>query len=192
MSITERATKMPETCRRCHVTYPDDLVQAAFQPKGWIRGKMHPSARYRTCYPCVRTAKDQRKGENRWIVKARDSTHHHALTRGISERVLAEKYGWQTERMARDAARAFADGLGVCAECEKEFGSMGHGYADLTIDICRPDEEPYYGTNTRYICMGCNREKHNMTPERWQLRKRVWAWWKTNKSLPPDELGLLF
>ena len=66
------------------------------------------------------------------------------------------------------------------------------GYADITLDICRPGEEPYYGTNTRYICMTDNREKHNMAPERWQLRKRVWAWWKRHKDLPPNELGLLF
>jgi hypothetical protein len=177
------------------VTYPDDLIAAAFQPKGWIRGKMHPSAkssRRRTCYPCVRTAKDKRKGENRFTVKAKDTIRRHALSLGISERDLIEKYGWSPERMARDMARAYADGLGLCDECEEPYSGMGHGFADLTLDVCRPGEEPYYGTNTRYICMTDNREKHNMDPERWQLRKRVWAWWKTHKDLPPEQLGLLF
>jgi hypothetical protein len=187
---------MPETCRKCYVTYPDDLIEAAFQPTtdAALRKRMHlPLKRRkgRTCYPCIRTARDQRKGENRWIVKVRDTRRRHAISLGIPEEVLTEKYGWHEDRMARDMARAYADGLGLCDECEEPYGPMGHGFADLTIDICRVGEEPYYGTNTRYICMTDNREKRNMTPARWQLRKRVWAWWRSHKDLPPEELGLL-
>jgi hypothetical protein len=185
---------MAETCRRCQVTYLDELVGEAFDHRG-ARRHMHLPTKFRrgrTCYPCVRTAKDQRKGENRWIVKAKDTIRRHALERGMSAEDFSRKYGWDPERMARDMARAYLDGLGVCDECEEPYGGMGHGYADLTLDICRPDDEPYYGTNTRYICMTDNREKRNMTPERWQLRKRVWAWWKSHKDLPPEDLGLLF
>jgi len=185
---------MPERCRRCLVEYPDDLIGPAFEHRE-RRLRMHLQSKFRkarTCYPCVRTAKDQRKDENRWIVKAKDTTRRHAISLGIPAEELVTKYGWDPERMARDMARAYLDGLGVCDECEEPYGGMGHGYADLTLDICRPGEEPYYGTCTRYICMTDNREKHNMTPERWQLRKRVWAWWKSHKDLPPDELGLLF
>jgi hypothetical protein len=150
------------------------------------------SRRGRTCYPCVRTARDQRKGENRWTVKVKDTTRRHAISLGIPVADLITTYGWERKRMARDQARAYADGLGVCDECEEQYGAMGHGIADLTLDICRPGEAPYYGINTRYICMTDNREKHNMPPERWQLRKRVWAWWKANRDLPPQELGMLF
>lgn len=185
---------MPETCRSCKVTFPDELVAAAFEHRE-RRLRMHLQSRIRrgrTCYPCVRTAKDQRKGENRWVIKAKDTIRRHAISLEISAQDLTVKYGWDPERMAREMARAYADGLGLCAECEEPYSGMGHGYADITLDICRPGEEPYYGTNTRYICMTDNREKHNMAPERWQLRKRVWAWWKRHKDLPPNELGLLF
>jgi hypothetical protein len=189
---------MPEPCRRCQVTYPDELIEAAFQPvhvKSALRGRMHlPLKRRggRTCYPCIRTAKDKRKGENRWVVKAKDTLRRHALSLGISVEDLTGKYGWNPDRMARDMARVYADGLGLCDECEQPYGVMGHGFADLTLDICRPGDDPYYGTNTRYICMTDNREKANMTPERWQLRKRAWVWWISHKDLPPEDLGLLF
>src|SRR5262245_29452968 len=151
---------------------------------------MHLSRFARTCYCCTRSARDVRKGEDRWIVKARDSKRRHAISLGISVEELGEVYGWDERRMARDAAARYADGLGLCDECEEPYGAMGHGYADITLDVCRPGEAPYYGTNTRWICATDNREKHNMTPERWQLRKRVWKWWKQHRGLPPEELGL--
>jgi hypothetical protein len=55
---------------------------------------------------------------------------------------------------------------------------MGHGRADVTVDILDPKLEPFYLTNTRLPCLTCNRAKHTMGAEQWALRRRAWDRWR--------------
>jgi hypothetical protein len=87
-------------------------------------------------------------------------------------REWAERYGWDKYRIKRALEQEYA---GPCWHCGTLYATMGHGLADLTVDIVRPDDEPYWGTNTRLCCMTCNREKSRMPSELYERRRQEWA-----------------
>jgi hypothetical protein len=55
---------------------------------------------------------------------------------------------------------------------------MGHGLADITLDVIDPAAAPYYGTNTKWACQTCNREKGTTPPALWGAKLNAWRQWE--------------
>lgn len=81
---------------------------------------------------------------------------------------------------------AFYYGNG-CGYCHKLYGGMGHGSADITIDIVwpfraddpsDPKRLPYYGTNTKLCCATCNKGKGDDDPPVWERKLALWREWE--------------
>ncbi len=68
---------------------------------------------------------------------------------------------------------------------------MGHGLADLTLDIQDPTRPPHYCTNTKWCCQTCNRDKGPMSPEEFEAQRQISKLWKLPKTEPPEQ-GMLF
>jgi hypothetical protein len=109
--------------------------------------------------PCEQEIRDARKQENRWRRKAQDTRRGHAAKLHIPATVLADTYGWTDDRLARDMQNTE-----LCCYCEHRFSDMPNGMADITIDIHDRDAVPEYKTNTRIICVTCNRLKGTLSP----------------------------
>src|SRR5262249_49372565 len=132
-----------------------------------------------TCIGCEQTARDKKKRANRERSKVGDAIRRHAdrfIKIGLAKTraEFAEKYGWEIDRMLHEMEHTYKNGCGYCAE---SFGEMGHGLSDITLDICDPRQPPYYGTNTRWICQTCNREKGRTPPELWGAKLIAWKQW---------------
>lgn len=139
---------------------------------------------HRLCKGCEQTESDDRKRRNRWRAKARSATTSHA--RRLSGRWditsaadLVARYGWGADRMAHEAEHAYANGCGYCAA---SYADMGHGLADITLDIVDPDAPPYYPGNVRWCCATCNRKKHQRPPHLWAAELAVWQRWQRRQA----------
>jgi hypothetical protein len=157
-----------------------------------------------TCRPCEETAGDTWKSANRWSTKAWDTTKSHAANLrtprkgphceawhdpGLTKEILIKRYGWLQEQLAHDAEFQYANG---CSYCHHPYAAMGHGSADITIDIFDPRLPPDYGTNTRWCCPTCQRRKGLLTPEQWAIKQRIYRHWEGSRVLSPEERGMLF
>jgi hypothetical protein len=71
---------------------------------------------------------------------------------------------------------------------------MGHGLADLTLDIIDPTKDPYYSTNVKWVCATCNKEKQRTPPEHWGAKLVAWQMWREQQEkLKGDPwIGTLF
>lgn len=168
------------TCVRCGTVYPPHLVEWAF--------RAHRAGLYRKrlCEVCAQTAR--RKHRNPWVIKAHSVMRNHADRRGIDKDELVAVYGWDPQRLALDAEHQYAGGCNYCGEL---YAGMGHGLADITLDIQDPTRHPYYCTNTKWCCQTCNRDKGAMSPEAFEARRQVLNHWKWSKNQPPEQ-GTLF
>jgi hypothetical protein len=90
----------------------------------------------------------------------------------MTRREFARRFGWDIFRMRDDFEREYS---GSCWYCGTAYRTMGHGLADLTLDIVNPTKEPYYRTNTRLCCRTCNREKSNRPSELWERFRQEWV-----------------
>lgn len=167
-------------CVRCGTVYPPHLVEWAFRAH---RAGLH---RRRVCQLCEQTAR--RKQRNPWAVKAQGVIRHHAVRLGIDRDELVTVYGWDPQRLALHAEHQYAGGCNYCGE---PYAGMGHGLADITLDIQDPNRRPYYCTNTKWCCQSCNRDKGAMSPEAFEARRQVLNHWKRSKNQPPAQ-GMLF
>jgi 5-methylcytosine-specific restriction endonuclease McrA len=180
-------TMADRQCNRCATWYPPHLIARAFQPQ---RGRWDASNLRKTiCRPCEQTARDQRKIRDRWAVKARDVIRRHALRLEVSKFDLISRYGWDPAKLAHEAEFQYGNG---CSYCGHPYMDMGHGLADITLDIIDRGKPPYYRTNAKWCCQTCNRKKGATNPEEFELDRQVYETWNRAKSLTPDELGLLF
>jgi hypothetical protein len=59
---------------------------------------------------------------------------------------------------------------------------MSHGLSDITLDICDPTIEPYYMTNTKWVCQTCNREKARTPPDKWGAKLVYWKQWAQQQA----------
>lgn len=166
---------MSEQLHHCDGTCGGDYPEEFFRkdPDGYIRP---------VCIGCERTKRDEAKRENRFPDKAQGTIDRHALRyikAGVvrSKREFVTRFGWRAKRIAHEMEHAYANGCPLCGE---PFHEMGHGLADITVDIHHPDEAPYYGHNTRLICQGCNRDKSNTPPAVFAVRQACWPVWKEN------------
>lgn len=178
-------------CNRCGEMYPPHLVEAAFRS---VRTRDASCVRRpgNICRACADTARDQRKVANRWAVKARDVVRRHAIRLEISKEDLVERYGWNPGLLAHDAEFQYGNGCNYCAH---PYIEMGHGLADITLDIQDRSKPPGYRTNTKWCCQTCNRKKGAMTPEAWEAHLEMWRRWASHQQMlknDPQSCGLLF
>jgi 5-methylcytosine-specific restriction endonuclease McrA len=180
-------------CNRCGTTYPPHLVEGAFRFRGLDASRPRSTGRGRSvCRPCEQTQRDQRKISNRWAVKARDVIRRHAVRFGIDKNDLVTRYGWEPERLAHDAEFQYGNG---CTYCGEKYAEMGHGMGDITLDVLRRDEAPYYRTNTNWCCQTCNRKKGTTTPEAFEIDRQVFGVWSDHRKRiaeDPHAGGFLF
>jgi hypothetical protein len=148
-------------CTRCYHELPEAAFRRQAMNATTPRSRLDASRRDRRtiCIPCEQEMRDARKQENRWRRKAQDTRRGHAAKLGIPAHVLANTYGWTDERLARDM-----QGHDLCCYCELPFSEMPNGMADITVDIHDRDQVPEYKTNTRIICITCNRLKGTLSP----------------------------
>lgn len=155
----------PRACRRCGGTYSEHF----FASIGTRVRDASLTSRHRSavCRGCRDTERDQKKAKNRFPQKARDTIRRHArrfMAAGVikAERDLSERFGWDAAKLAHDAEHAYQNG---CPYCAAAFKGMGHGLADIQLDIVDPKRPPFYNLNTRWACQTCNRRKSNTPPE---------------------------
>lgn len=158
-------------CTKCKGIYPLEF----FGSTGNV-GAMHCSKRG-ICKGCRQTEKDEKKEQNRFLVKARNTIRNHAKKYRFKPKEFIEKFGWDEKKLARDFEAAKE-----CKECGKKYESMAHGLADKTLDIIEPNNDPY-PHNSRIICMTCNREKSKYSSDVWGIIKRGWRLWEERKSV---------
>jgi hypothetical protein len=65
---------------------------------------------------------------------------------------MEHHYGWELDRIEADILALLE---GDCPGCHEPV----QGLPDIHIDIRDPDEQPFYGVNTRALCATCNRRK---------------------------------
>ena len=176
-------------CERCGTCYPPHLVERAFRTVG-NRYFQDVSRKFRlnVCRPCEQSDRDQRKMRNRWRVKASDVIRRHAQRLDIPKDQLIRRYGWELERIAHDAEFQYGNG---CSYCGERYATMGHGFADITLDV-QDREHPYYRTNTKWCCQTCNRKKGKLSSADFESDRQVYAEWSHQRELDPEERGMLF
>jgi hypothetical protein len=86
--------------------------------------------------------------------------------------------------MAHEAEHVYGNG---CQNCGNAFAEMGHGLADITLDVVDPEAPPTYGVNTRWICMTCNRAKGKMPLARYAELQRCWNRWQLRQRQLSEE-----
>lgn len=136
------------------------------------------------CIGCEQKDRDAAKQRNRFPAKARAVIASHArklLKRGVIQAStdLTVLFGWDAKTIAHDFEHAFANG---CAYCSRKYASMGHGLADLTLDLVDRDAPPYYRTNTKLCCSTCNKEKGQTPPHLWAAKLVEWAKWEARQA----------
>jgi hypothetical protein len=173
---------MLKTCALCGSDWP---IEAFFRLTGVANA--YATRRRPVCIGCEQSARDEKKSENRWRAKMVDARRRHARGFGLSVPVLANSYGWDLDRMTRDAERAYSSD---CPYCEKPFSTMPHGPHDLTIDIVDPTQPPHYVVNVRLVCKTCNREKSRTPPSIWATKIQCWKEYRVRRALGPRQRKL--
>jgi len=180
---TFKAPPPERRCGRCFTLYPPHLIDVAFRTGG---GEMHRSTRRRlVCRPCEQTSRDEHKQSDRWAVKARDVIRRHAVSLKVTKEDLIQVYGWDPRRLAHDAEHQYGNG---CSYCGHPYMAMGHGLADITLDVQDPEARPYYRTNTKWCCATCNRKKGRTPPEQFERDRQVYELWTARQGAAYDPL----
>lgn len=183
---------MEKVCARCG---------GSFDSEAFFGRRNGSSVRYAyltrsICIGCEQSTRDATKGESRWRAKARDALNRHAdrfIADGLAvDRAdFATRYGWDVGRMAHEAEHAYSNGCGYCGH---RFQEMGHGLADITLDILDPTALPFYATNVKWCCATCNREKARTPTAVWGAKLACWAKWRRRQGELRDDpnIGTLF
>ena len=171
---------MDKRCTRCGGTFD---AEAFFRRNRTLVANAYATTRP-VCIGCEQTSRDDRKLEDRWRQKARDTLNRHAdrfIERGLasSRPDFAERFGWDIDRMAHEAEHAYGNG---CTYCGHGYLSMGHGFADITLDIVDREAPPYYATNTTWCCSTCNRDKGRTPIHLWGAKLVAWSKWRQHQA----------
>jgi hypothetical protein len=167
-------------CSRCGVSYPKSFFR-------FNTSHTHVTYQRPVCRACEQQARDLEKKRDRWRSKAQATLRGHAqrLTRlgkhgAVTPEMLVSECGWDIARMAHEAEHVYDNG---CPNCGEPFSEMGHGLADITLDITDRNARPVYGTNTRWLCMTCNRSKGIRSVAAVAELKMCWSRWKNRQQL---------
>ena len=159
-----------------------------------------------TCKMCE---SNRRHSQDIWKRKAQRTIVYHRLRALEEYQTSPEKfpswdgryerwaatYGWDDyDKIAREMEATFD---GVCKICGKPYKGdpskgiepMGHGRADMTVDIIDRTLEPFYADNTRLACLTCNSSKGLKTPDEERQRKKDYQIWSETS---PDIYQLSF
>jgi hypothetical protein len=166
----------------------------AFRPSGVTQDASCVKRGYlaTVCRPCEQTRRDEVKASDRWDTKARDTIRRHAERLSIPKDELVGRYGWSASVLSHEAEHSYGNG---CSYCGERYLDMGHGLADITLDIIDRDKPPYYRTNTKWCCQTCNRKKGVMEPEKFELDRQVFEVWNRQRGqvqASPQDAGFLF
>jgi hypothetical protein len=105
----------------------------------------------------------------------------------LTPAVLRDQFGWEPDRMARDAEESYAGKCDFVDTCGRPYTGMGHGTQDIQLDVIDPTAEPFYGMNTRWICGTCNRRKGATPPHLWRpISIQYRRWQKRQDELAAD------
>src|SRR5262249_44231693 len=159
----------------CGLEYPEE---AFFRRNPRVANAF--ATRRPVCIGCETTARNDEKGRDRLLAKARDTIRRHARKWGLTAADFCEQFGWNIDQLKHDINHASKNG---CPYCHRQFATMGHGLSDITIDIINPKTDPLYTTNTKIICQTCNREKGRTPPEIWAHKLICWARWEKQEEL---------
>jgi hypothetical protein len=169
-------------CVECREWYGEVFFEVV-RSKNSCYGKANKQLRCIGCRLTRRT--DDKNNGKRFLVKARSALLKHApkfkktgLIQAASE--LTDRFGWDIRNMAHDIEHAFKNG---CPYCRRPFAEMANGLGDVTLDIIRPADDPFYTTNTKWCCMSCNRGKAKASPERWAAKLLYWAKWEKRQAI---------
>ena len=170
------------TCKECGETYDADVFFGRNHARK-RRGEICIS-RQAVCKLCRQTARDKKKYEDPWYLKAKNAyrSHGRKLTRQgkiAHSSELRTKYGWSVARIEHDMRHHWENG---CQYCQKPFQGMPNGMGELTVDIHNPKEAPYYPDNIKYICWTCNAAKGLMTPSQFARYRRMSARWQKRQG----------
>jgi hypothetical protein len=167
-------------CMECGTVYFGDEVNAMFATVTvGLDRRVYPKT---TCNPCRLTKRTQVKSQNRFVAKARDTIRRHTvrLSQWVSSTGdLADRFGWEVKRVAHDMEHAWKNG---CPDCGNLFSTMVHGLGDLSVDIIDPANPPFWGINTRIMCITCNRKKARTPPRLWGANVSGWARWNRERG----------
>jgi hypothetical protein len=168
-------------CSKCGLTFPDLFFRRAHS----TRNSKWKTDRHEVCKGCEQTRRDTAKRERREVPKARNTLRSHyeryVKTSGeaITREQFASRFGWDPAKLAHDIEHAAKNG---CPYCRKPFAGMGHGLADITLDIIDPGRLPYYATNTKWACSTCNKAKQRTAPEDWAQQLVCWDQWENRPA----------
>lgn len=166
----ERVSAEPtKRCHECGEEYP--LIFFRRDKKQLALHASSAQGYHAVCKACEQDRTDAKKRNNRWPTKASDTTRRHAEKYGMSPDIFSERYGWDVARIAHILKHASEN---TCCYCREPYHTMGHGPADVTMDIIDPRKEPYLETNVQPCCATCNRRKGDSTPEDWAVQLRCW------------------
>jgi hypothetical protein len=159
MTIEIPATKV---CARCGGTFDAEaFFRRAHAPYACSASGSHPF-----CIGCEQELRDRAKVTDRWPTKIRDTIRRHARRLGLTTDGLITEFGWQFEKLLHDAKHAYANG---CPFCRVAFSGMGHGPADITLDVTDPTAPPYYAVNTKWCCATCNGARKLACWDKWEV-----------------------
>lgn len=161
-------------CRRCGGEYDVEV----FFRKHVLHASSTSRRSHPVCIGCELEDRTELKQQNRLSAKARDAIRRHAPKYDMPAPAFATRFGWAVNVVQHGFEHAYANG---CSYCHRPFASMGHGFSDITIDICNRDDEPHFETNTKFCCQTCNREKGTMPPHLWARKLRAWQRYEQNK-----------
>jgi len=167
MKVPENVTRR-KTCKLCEFTFWGKDVEHAFRK---LPSYSSANPKYKSpCKFCEIENRTIKTRQNRWKTKVGRTRRTHRESLGISVERLESSFGWDIDLMAHEGAHAYSNG---CSECHDPYEIMGSGLKDITLDIWDPRIEPFYGSNTRWICFSCNSTKGDMIPEDWAIYKRL-------------------
>ncbi len=176
---------MKRQCRRCAYVYEGaDMIRVMFTTTSRGLHARRPPHLRSICNPCLQTDRDARKARDRFADKARSTIRLHARRFGMASKDFSARYGWNVKDIAHQMRHDFENG---CKYCLRPYASMPGGLSSLTLDVIDPRRQPYYLTNTVITCMTCNREKSDLPPEDYELKRLGWRQWEA--AAKPEQKG---
>jgi hypothetical protein len=165
-------------CRQCRQVKP--LTEFVANPRKDLLDASNKSdvtdpRNYRPrCSVCEITNRTEPKNDRRERHKARDTRRRHAERFGIPQAELEDYHGWQLDPMEADIIEIRDHGCRRCRVIEGGvvvYNYTPSGLDDIHLDIIDPNEPPFYGINTEWVCATCNLRKGPRTAMRLRIEQ---------------------
>ncbi len=167
-------------CSRCGQRWETDFFRVSQTKEAKGSTDASVSKRHQrlngVCIGCENALRDRLKDANRARSKALSCIRRHCISYNkknettLSTAEFKAKFDWNESRMAEEIDRAWES---TCPTCDEPFHSK-LGFVNITLDIIRPDDPPYYRTNAQWVCRTCNTRKARVDPSRWSAQQIIW------------------